>query len=433
MKQFLVLQLARFGDLVQTKRLILSLEEQGQVHLCIDISLAELAQLLYPKAIIHLIPAHCVNSSCKTLTTEHTDLLYNTIQKLKEIDFCNVYNINYTQLNSSLTRCFDSEIVLGYSIHAGQLLRSPWAKKAFHLVQDRNINPINLVDFWAYFVENPCAPNLVNPIALGQGKGLGVVMAGRESRRSLPPAVLAPVIRTFFESLGKEKCPIYFLGSKAEISLAKQVLRFLPSSISKHVQNLCGKTSWQELFDTLQGLDMLITPDTGTMHLAAHLGVPVQAFFLSSALVHETGPYGQGHSVWQSVYECAPCLESAPCIINTKCLDDFSQPSFFRTLTLQIQNRFKCKQDNQLLLPRSLTYQTSMIDDFGSAWNVQLGQDLFAEKRQILRDILATHCKKPLKDFHHSNDELYKTMLQYFYEDADGMLRTGESFSSFES
>ena len=36
-------------------------------------------------------------------------------------------------------------------------------------------------------------------------------------------------------------------------------------------------------------LDVLLTPDTGIMHLAAHLGVPVFAFFLSSAWCHETG------------------------------------------------------------------------------------------------------------------------------------------------
>ncbi len=431
MKHFLILQLARFGDLVQTKRLVCSLEGRGQVHLCVDVGLGTLAALLYPHAQVHTVPAHMRgNMPASTLVK----MLHSTVQTLKDIDFSAVYNLNYTALNTSLVRAFTPEIVQGYRVQQGQLLRSSWIQKAFRWTQQRSISSLNLVDFWANFDATPCAPEAVNPKAMGGGRGIGVVLAGQESRRSLPPKVLVKVLRTYFEIVaqGKEKYPVYLLGSEAELPLARKLLRLLPNSIQAHVQDLCGKTSWEDLFEAVQGLDILISPDTGTMHLGAHLGVPVQAFFLSSAWCHETGPYGEGHGVWQSVYDCAPCLESAPCSIHTKCLEDFSSPSFYRALALHLQGRLDDKDEEYRvsLLPPSLTYQTSHLDNLGSRWKLFLGRDIHAEKRMTLRAILAEYCGCPLQDISLQNANQmaqFAAMEQYFYEEADGMLRHAQS------
>ncbi len=429
MKQYLILQLARFGDLVQTKRLVKSLEERGQVHLCVDAGLGALASLLYPKAVVHVVPAH---RQADSSMSDSANMLYATIQQLKEIDFYAVYNINYTPLNTSLVRIFSPEIVQGYAMHNGQLLRSPWVQKAFRWTQNRPISPINLVDFWAHFDAKPCLPQAVNPQAKGGGKGIGVVLAGRESRRSLPPTVLAQVVRTCFEVLaqGKEKYPIYLLGSGAELPLARKLQRLLPSSLQCHVQDLCAKTSWKDLCDVLQGLDLLISPDTGTMHLGAHMGVPVQAFFLSSAWCHETGPYGEGHGVWQSVYTCTPCLESAPCALHTKCLEDFSHPSFYRALALHLQGKLDIISEERKpsFMPASLTYQTSRLDALGSGWHVLLGEDPHAEKRLALRTVLAEYCRCPLDDTRRQDMQHMYAMEQHFYEEADWMLRAERVF-----
>ncbi len=424
MKQFLLIQLARFGDLVQTGRLIQSLEAQGHVHLCIDTSLRELAAMLYPHTTLHTVPAHASHGTHCAGGIDGMKKLHTTLTALAAQDFYAVYNCNYSPLNASIVRLFAPEIVHGYAVQRGQLLRSPWVHKAFRWAQNRVLSPINLVDFWAYFTKTPHPPSLVNPVAQGQGKGIGVVLAGRESRRSLPPAVLVPILRTFFESMANTPA-IYLLGSTAEMPLARQIKRLMPAHMQEYVRDYCGKTSWQGLMDAVQGLDALISPDTGTMHLGARLGVPVHAFFLSSAWCHETGPYGQGHTVWQSTYECAPCLESAPCLINTKCLQDFSHRNFYRTLTAQLQNTI-LPQDEDKKLPTSITCQKSYIDSLGSAWKIYAGEDKYAEKRQNLRAILAEYCHCPwpknLPEEH---------LIQYFYEDADAMLRERNLYKYF--
>ncbi len=419
MKQILLIQLARFGDLVQTGRLIQSLQAYGQVHICLDSSLEALAACLYPKALLHPIPAH--GNVFQGNHTAHMHAVHDVFARLQACHFDAVYNLNYSPLNTSLVRLFAPEIVHGYAVEQGQIVRSLWSKKAFRWTQNRHISPLNLVDFWAYFTPQPCTPTMVNPQALGQGRGVGVVLAGRESRRSLPAQVLVPVVRTFFEAL--DGPPLYLLGSAAEIPLARQVRKLLPAMMQDKVQDYCGKTSWQDLVDAVQGLDALISPDTGTMHLAARLGVPVHAFFLSSAWCHETGPYGQGHTVWQSGYHCAPCLESAPCPVNTACLQDFTHPHFYRALTAHIQKRNLGPGKE---LPSSLSCQTSYVDALGSAFTTHLGVDVHAERRQMLRVVLAEYCQCPLEE----GNTLDESMTQYFYEEADWMLRQRKSFST---
>ena len=63
MARFLAVQLARIGDLAQTRRLLAGLWRQaektgGEVHLAVDVSLVALARRLYPYAVVHGLPAH---------------------------------------------------------------------------------------------------------------------------------------------------------------------------------------------------------------------------------------------------------------------------------------------------------------------------------------------------------------------------------------
>ena len=71
--------------------------------------------------------------------------------------------------------------------------------------------------------------------------------------------------------------------------------------------NLMGKTSIKELIALLRRVRLLITNDSGPMHLAAALGIPVLALFGPTDPVM-TGPYAVGHVVLRSGIPCSPCL-----------------------------------------------------------------------------------------------------------------------------
>jgi ADP-heptose:LPS heptosyltransferase len=64
----------------------------------------------------------------------------------------------------------------------------------------------------------------------------------------------------------------------------------------------------------------VVTPDTGTLHMAAALGVPVVALFGPSS-PENYGPMGSGgHAVLQQPFECSPCVFAPASPARAKCL-----------------------------------------------------------------------------------------------------------------
>lgn len=408
MPTYCVIQLARFGDLVQTKRLIRTLCARGETHLCVDKSLTDLAALLYPDVILHPVPVHGALEGAPFAD------LFTALRRLGSIPFDVVYNLNHSPLNRAVIRLFPADCVRGYAMLGPQPLRDAWIRLAFRWTRRRVMAPINLVDFWAYLDAKPCPGHIVNPPASGQGRGIGVVLAGRESRRSLPPTVLARCLQTVFEARGGPS--VYFLGTAAERPLGRQLKRHLPGHMLDRIEDLSGKTTWRDLAEALTGLDAVLTPDTGTMHLAAHVGAPVQAFFLSSAWCHETGPYGEGHTVWQSAFPCAPCLESAPCTRATACLAPFGERGHLRALAASVQGAAPTP------MPEHLLWIAAGTDALGGVWRVRAGQDTHAARRAALRCLVAEYLGVPLEPCADIGADVLQELTEMLYDESDWML-----------
>ena len=75
------------------------------------------------------------------------------------------------------------------------------------------------------------------------------------------------------------------------------------------IVNLCGRTSLLEMVEWLRLCELMITNDTGPMHVAAALGVPLIALF-GPTDPQSTGPYGQLENVIRTGLPCSPCFNS---------------------------------------------------------------------------------------------------------------------------
>lgn len=93
------------------------------------------------------------------------------------------------------------------------------------------------------------------------------------------------------------------LGGAAERELGEEVGRLarLPGA------NLCGRLSLREVAAVMQGLDLCVTPDTGPMHLADWLGVPVLNLSMGPVHARETGPVSPGQFVLRAAMSCVGC------------------------------------------------------------------------------------------------------------------------------
>jgi lipopolysaccharide heptosyltransferase II len=104
------------------------------------------------------------------------------------------------------------------------------------------------------------------------------------------------------------------LGTKQDAAIGEQIA----AAIGNHCVNRIGQTTLEELIDELRRCRLLLTNDTGTMHLAALLGVPVVAVF-GSTEPRLTGPLGNGHIILRHHVECSPCF-LRECPIDFRCM-----------------------------------------------------------------------------------------------------------------
>lgn len=94
------------------------------------------------------------------------------------------------------------------------------------------------------------------------------------------------------------------LGSRADVPLAEKVVA---ASGGKAI-SLAGKTDLKGLIHIIRGARYMVCNDTGPMHIAAALNVPIVALF-GPANPRRTGPYGQLDRVINPRLSCAPCYK----------------------------------------------------------------------------------------------------------------------------
>jgi hypothetical protein len=77
--------------------------------------------------------------------------------------------------------------------------------------------------------------------------------------------------------------------------------------------DVCGRTSIAELAALLERAELLVTPDTGPMHLAVAVGTSVVALFFGPAMPFDTAPYAEDQVCLHAEVACAPCDHNVTC------------------------------------------------------------------------------------------------------------------------
>lgn len=107
---------------------------------------------------------------------------------------------------------------------------------------------------------------------------------------------------------------VAIVGSAAERPLAEAIAAQLGGA----ARVLCGETTLADLVGVLRELRLLLTNDSGPMHLAAALGTPLVAVFGSTDWT-ETAPVSERARVVREETECAPCM-LRECPIDHRCM-----------------------------------------------------------------------------------------------------------------
>jgi ADP-heptose:LPS heptosyltransferase len=122
-------------------------------------------------------------------------------------------------------------------------------------------------------------------------------------------------------------------GVAKDAPIADEILQ----GYTGRVQNRVGATTLAELIAELRTCAALVTNDTGTMHLAASLGIPVVAIF-GSTEPRLTGPLGEGHRVLRHHVECSPCF-LRDCPLDFRCMKSVQVDEVTAALRQVLQTR----------------------------------------------------------------------------------------------
>ncbi len=337
MKEILVLNLTRFGDLIQTTPLLRRLKAQ---HPSARVTLA--AQQRF-SAILPLMSGYdrCIlfDQDDVTLRLERDELLagYEAVDRfvatLEEVQYDLVVNLTANRMSAYLVSLLHTNQTAGItSSDSGQrLISGAWGLYlySFLLGDARRYNRINLVDIFSKMagVEPDSRPvelhetaagrlfatTFLDKSGIGTDRLVGLQLGASDTDRCWSSESFASLSDRLQELDGVRTI---LFGAPSELPLAKRAI-----SLMKHPPiNAVGATSIPELFSLLKSCSLLVSNDTGTMHFAAAGGVPVVMLTVGPAAFYCTGPYSAGNIALQSPLPCSPCRYHTECN-NPVCRD----------------------------------------------------------------------------------------------------------------
>ncbi|AXW86569.1 hypothetical protein AU509_05635 [Lonsdalea britannica] len=123
---------------------------------------------------------------------------------------------------------------------------------------------------------------------IGRGAVIGFQMGASTSERCWPMENFAAVAEHFLTT--NSTCQIALTGWSGDSPLAESLLQQLNPALHSRIVNHIGSSSLKELVGLINGMDVLVTGDTGPLHIAIALKVPTVSLFVT-AEPHSTGPY----------------------------------------------------------------------------------------------------------------------------------------------
>lgn len=128
---------------------------------------------------------------------------------------------------------------------------------------------------------------------------VGLLPVSRWATKNWPASKFAEVAKR----LQKERdATIFLLGGAGDVGVCAE----LEKSIGGKVVNLCGKLKIPESGALIRELDLLVSNDSGPVHLAVAVGTPTLVVF-GPTDPRRTGPYGTIHRVLRGTQACQPC------------------------------------------------------------------------------------------------------------------------------
>ena len=328
MKRVLVLQLCRFGDILQTTPMLRGLRRHYPEASITLVVRDTFMHVPVPHALFDErvgFPYRAIAAATESASSWPAGLkrLQAFVRGLGEAPFDLTLNLTHSDLTGLLVSAIPAREVRGALVAPdrtrvvrGCVMTYFWASQL-----SRAQGCFNLVDLYNWMAGVPAerggleidVPDAARERmrawlaarGLGERSLIAVQLGASDERKRWPPERFADALNDLDPALGD----VVLVGTEAERPLADRAR----AQLRRPVHDSLGQAPIFELAALLERSRLLLTNDTGTMHVATAVGTRVVDVSTGPVFAHETGPYGEGHLVLEPRMACFPCVGGAEC------------------------------------------------------------------------------------------------------------------------
>jgi len=319
-----IVQLTRFGDLIQTSQAIEELRRNHPEYRVILIARSQFAKPLDFILKKSFDKTYYLDSSKLFANSEIDGLKASTMgmnQFLNEIASESIevlINLSFSKSSAYLSSLIKSQHKIGsfFDFNNKMQINDKWSQLLFATVMRGSLNPFALVDLFKNIIGVKSAEQKETPTNLKNRVNTVIVhpFASQERKAWKAEKWVEVIYRTLKEN---DTYTVQLVGARNEVLKSQMITENPLLKIYSHrIQNLTGKTSLVELSAELKKAKLFVGHDSMVGHLAAISNTPTLTISLGSVRPQETTPYHPNAYNLAPRTKCFPCFPTDACSFN---------------------------------------------------------------------------------------------------------------------
>ncbi len=246
------------------------------------------------------------------LQAEDSPLRAEILSELRGEKYDLVVNLNSHEFIGKLLPEINAARCIGFN--SGDEYSENWLRFIMSFLKSRELSGFNLMDIYGW-INKDYLPEPINQILIPQNPENIIVQLGT---RNVKRQWSIKEFSALTDWLVQRGAKVFLTGTSQETAMSCELLN--TCSAKFNIIDMTGKTSVPALFNLIENADLLISGDTGTMHIGGLYNIPSIALFLGPAFPHETLSDSAVVTYPDSkVYDCYPCKEQEGCPFDLKC------------------------------------------------------------------------------------------------------------------
>lgn len=317
-KSITIIQLARFGDLIQTIQITKKIKDQYPEYKIVLIARKEFAdplKFLFKDNFykIHLLDFN--NLFKKGISLEKvSESLNQFIEQINTEQTDVAINLSFSKTSNYILGLLNTKHRVGpYFDHHNQIkIEDKWSQMLYSTVLRGSLNPYSLIDLFSNIIG--LSPSKLNPPTINTKTRNSIILhpfASNDRKKWK----ISKWAETIYKLLAQNHTvKIKLVGSESDLQESiKLITNPILEKFSHRISNLVGKTTIQSLYNLLDDKSLFVGHDSMVGHLASLKNVQTLTVSLGNVRAIETTPLGLNN------YNITPKTNCYPCFPTDKC------------------------------------------------------------------------------------------------------------------